>query len=130
MSRPFQFSLQWPFVFLAGMMAGGQTARGIALGETPMRGGVPVSWSTRGEATFFSIGCLAALGGMAIVAGAPMALRIRAPWHGRKNIRRMCALFIGALIIGSLSAGAAFMALAIVFFAMPQEIFDFLTTHQ
>jgi hypothetical protein len=128
MSRRFQFSLQWPFVLLAGMMAGGQTARGIALSETPTLGGVPVSWSHRGQATFFSIGCLAALAGMAIVAAAPAALRIRSPWRGPKDIRRMCILLIAAMTIGALSAGVALFALAWIFFAMPQEIFDFLTT--
>jgi hypothetical protein len=130
MNRRFQFSLQWPFIFLAGMMAGGQTARGIALSEIPMLGGVRVSWSPGGEATVFSIGCLAALGGMAIAAAAPTALRVRSPWRGRKDVRRMCTLFIAALIIGAVSAGAAFMAVAFTFFSMPREIFDFLTTHQ
>jgi hypothetical protein len=130
MPRRFQFSLKWLFIFLAGTMAGGQTMRGLALSETPMLGGVRVSWSPRGEATFFSIGCFAALGGMAVVASAPKALRICSPWRGRKDIRRMCTLLIGALIIGAVSAGATFMALAFTFFTMPREVFDFLTTQK
>lgn len=128
MSRWFQFNLKLPFLLLAGMAAGGQTARYIALSETPMLAGKPVSWSTLGEAIFFGIGCFAAVVGMAIAGAGPALLRIHAPWHLRDERRKDLILLIGALMIGSCSGAFGLIWLASVFFAMPREFFDVLTT--
>lgn len=94
MGRRFQFSLKLPFILLASMIAGGQTARYIALSETPMLAGKPVAWSALGEAIFFGIGCLAAVAGVSIVAAGPSLLRIRAPWHHVPEERRRNVLLI------------------------------------
>lgn len=152
MTRRFQFSLKWPFVILAGMMAGGQTARWVALSETPMIGGAPVSWSAFGEAVFFSIGCLAAIAGMAGVVTLPsllrvhrMAMRQQPPlipdpvtlssllrlepkWHVGKEWRQIVLSLIAALLIGSVAGFVGIVAIGWTFITVPQEVFDLLTT--
>lgn len=129
MGRRFQFSLKLPFILLASMIAGGQTARYIALSETPMLAGKPVAWSALGEAIFFGIGCLAAVAGVSIVAAGPSLLRIRAPWHHvPEERRRNVLLLIGALMIGCCAGAFALTSLELIFFTMPGELFDLLTT--
>lgn len=114
-----QFGLKAPFVLMAAMTAGGQTARCIVMSEAPTRGGVAMSWSAPSEAIVFAIGCDAALAGMAIVWFAPKVFRIRAPW--RRNGPVGAVVFLAAAVaIGSISAGAAIFALAWLFFALPR----------
>ncbi|HJT33164.1 MAG TPA: hypothetical protein VJ783_14065 [Pirellulales bacterium] len=128
MSRPIQFNLKLPFLLLAGMTAGRQTARCIAFAEMPMLAGEPIELSSRGEAIFFGVGCLAAIGGMSIARLAPLFLRIRTPRSLRNERRRIVVLLIGVLMIGVFSAAAVMIELVWVFFAMPSELFDLLTT--
>lgn len=123
MSQRFQFSLKWPFVLMAGMLAGGQAARTVALAESPMLGGVPISWSARGEATFFSIGCVAAIGATGMLAWTNPALRRRVD----DSPKRWAAMLVGALALGSISGAIASAGLGLAFFAMPRELFDSLT---
>lgn len=126
MLRPmprFQFSLRWLLLLTAGMLAGGKTAHAIALSDKPMSGGAPISWSFRGEAIFFVIGCVAAVSVLAVLARLPSTLR----WRAGDGLKRSAAMFIAAIAIGSISAAVAVLGLALVFFTMPHEIFDLLT---
>lgn len=127
-SRRFQFGLKSPFILSVGMLAGGQTARGMLLAETPMVGGVPVTFSVRGEALFFIVGMVAAVAGMLITGYGPFLLRIQIPWRIRNKVLEMAILLAAAPMIGAVSAAMAFLVLGFTFFTVPREVFDFLTT--
>lgn len=121
-----RFNLKLPFLLSAAMISGGQTARGIVSFETASRGGVPVSLSTFGEVFFFTLGCFAALAAILAIWKAPSLLRIRSPWRRRSNFRRSLVVLVAAMAIGSIAAGVAVAASALLFFTMPRELFDLL----
>src|SRR5579884_4014843 len=112
MPRRFQFSLRWMLLLTAGMLAGGKTAHAIALLERPMLGGRAISWSFRGELIFFVIGCVAAISVLAVFVRLPSTLCQCAD----NGLKCSAAMFIAAIVLGSIAGAVAVLGLAIVFF--------------
>lgn len=129
MPRPFPFSLQWPFVLLVGMIAGGKAAYNIACVKSEMNGGALISFSASGKVLVVVVGAMAALAGMIILAYAPWWLRHRVPWRVRNKLLQTAILIAMAPLIGGTSAALAMLALMPVLFTMPKAIFDFITTN-
>jgi len=129
MESRFQFSLKTFFILTAATLAGGQTALWNARSTAWLKGGVPVALSSCGEVIFFMIGSAAALAGAFALVKGPSLLRIELPWQIRNAFIRSALLLLSALIMGSISAGIALVILGAVFFTMPHELFDLLTTN-